>query len=183
MRFSPFLLAGAALTLVGCDSSPLAVDSPNQMPAAAVVPQSQGVAPVVLNTWQTSSGVLTITGWCDQSAGIASVSAPGSGVARYMGHFEIQQSGCLNLATNAITNGEATLVAANGDEVHWTYEGEPVQAEPPTSDLHYVIVGGTGRFANAEGEMDIRVVFPTTTTWVSTGTGWMQYAASDRSNH
>lgn len=44
-----------------------------------------------------------------------------------------------------------------------------------------VVPGGTGRFARAEGLMDVRVVHPTPSTWESTGSGWVRHYASDRS--
>lgn len=62
--------------------------------------------------------------------------------------------------------GEATLVAANGDEVHIQYVGMGAPFEPgqvlelPPCDFE--IVGGTGRFAGAEGHgtLAIRALVP-----------------------
>ena len=53
-----------------------------------------------------------------------------------------------------------TLVAANGDEVHLTYAGTcdplpPSVGETLTCNTDSVIVGGTGRFANATGEAQV----------------------------
>jgi hypothetical protein len=179
MRISTILLAGAVLSLVGCEASPLAVGPSNQTAATAVVSQAQGVAPVV-SLKQTSSGQLISSGSC--GAGVLLVSVPGTGVASHIGRFEIDQTNCLNGTTGAVTNGVATLVAANGDEVHMTYDGQTVALAPQTLDLDYVITGGTGRFASAEGALDMRVILTSPTTWTSTGSGWIQYAASDRSN-
>lgn len=182
MRFSTILLAGALVTLVGCDSTPLAVGPSDQTAAAVVVPQSQGVAPVVVGTKQTSTGQLIPDGWCNQAGGIARFSAPGSGVASHIGRFDLEQTQCTDLTSFAVTSGEATMVAADGDEIYMTYEGQAVDSDPLTLALDYVAVGGTGRYANAEGEIHVRVVFTSDTTWTSTGTGWLQYAASDKSN-
>jgi hypothetical protein len=58
---------------------------------------------------------------------------------------------------DTITGGTMTLMAANGDVVHITYNGcapPPVQGIPSTVVVTgtFTINGGTGRFANARGE-------------------------------
>lgn len=181
MHPSPFLLAGAVLILIGCKADPLAVAPLD--PTAEVVPHSSGGTPPTLRIKQTSSGESVPLGWCDQAAGVALGSSPGTGIGSHIGYFEVEQTACLNLATGAVTDGVATLFAKNGDELYMTYTGQPVPGlDPPTFDLITVIVGGTGRFANAEGEMNIRVVDVSPTTWTSSGSGWIRYSASDRSD-
>ena len=89
-------------------------------------------------------------------------SAPGSGTATHIGRFRVEQTVCLNLATGVMTDGEATLIAANGDELYGTWNGTPVPGLTlPTWQLSYVITGGTGRFARAEGEEVQLLVKPT----------------------
>jgi hypothetical protein len=71
-------------------------------------------------------------------------------------------------------NGRMTLVAANGDELHLTYEavsdpaGIPAPGTVITVTSDNVIVGGTGRFANATGEAQGTAVV----TFTGLGTPW-----------
>lgn len=174
----------AAVTLAACESATApstAVDESNQ---AAVLSGSANSAavPIELRIKQVSSGETQVIGWCDEAAGVVIHAAPGTGTATHIGRFEVQQTQCVNPATGAATDGVATLTAANGDEMYMTYDGQFVPGvEPPTVDLFYTLNGGTGRFTHAEGEIAIRVVFTSPSTWVSTGSGWISYSASDRS--
>jgi hypothetical protein len=87
----------------------------------------------------------------------------------------------MNLATAVVTEGVATVFSANGDEIYLTYRGHVLPGiEPLTADPHYDASGGTGRFAGAEGEMEVRVEHPTPETWTSRGSGWIRYSAWDR---
>ena len=80
-----------------------------------------------------------------------------SGVASHLGLATMVSNHCTPPA-NAITGGHMTLVAANGDELHVTYSGTcsappfPPVGEVLTCSTESVIVGGTGRFADATGE-------------------------------
>lgn len=80
-----------------------------------------------------------------------------SGTASHLGLVTMVSNHCTPPA-NAITGGQMTLVAANGDELHMTYSGTcSAPPFPPvggviTCSTDNVIVGGTGRFADATGE-------------------------------
>jgi hypothetical protein len=103
----------------------------------------------------------------------------GSGTASHLGRVSMTSSHCTP-APDAFT-GRMTIVAANGDELYMTYSGtsEPL---PPVGGVilapsHNVIVGGTGRFADATGEADftalvtfagLGVPLPITWTWDGT---------------
>ena len=107
----------------------------------------------------------------------------GSGTASHLGFVSMSSSHCTP-ATNVIAGGQMTLVAANGDEVHTTYSGTcnpfplPPVGETITCTTPGVIVGGTGRFANATGEAHMTAlvtwtgfgapVLPATWTWDGT---------------
>jgi hypothetical protein len=176
-----------AAVLAACDSptrpDPLSVDPPIQ---AAVLPSStnataRAIAPV-LSVEQVSKGEGQIIGWCDEAAGVGRESAPGAGTATHIGHFEVLQTHCIDFATGAVTGGVATLTAADGDEIHFTYDGQFVpEVAPPTVDLLYTVTSGTGRFTNSTGEIAMRVMQTSQTTWTSRGTGWISYLAEDRS--
>jgi hypothetical protein len=180
------ILAGTALVLllVGCtDADPVGVpDSVTQTAlSAAGALHLPGIGGAVARpVQQTSTGVLWPIGFCDETAGIARWWIEGSGTASHVGRFNIGKSMCLDPVTGSVTDGDGVLVAANGDRVHMVFTGQVVQSEPPTFELLYEIVGGTGRFENARGELAIRTVLTSESTWTSSGSGWMSYNASDR---
>lgn len=105
----------------------------------------------------------------------------GSGVASHLGSISMVSDHCFALP-NLDTGGHQTIVAANGDELHMTYEGTsdpaiPVPGEIITVTTEGVIVGGTGRFANATGEAHVIALvtfigfglrWPVTWTWEGT---------------
>ena len=183
MRTHILLLAGAA-ALVACESAtePAGLDASAQEAVqfdAAAGPLAAGLVPREFKL--TSEGVAVPLGWCDEAAGVAYVAVPGEGTMTHVGRFELEQAGCVNLATGAVTDGQGILTAANGDKIYLAYEGSAVNLDPLTYELHYVTTGGTGRFSRAEGESDFVVVYTSETTWIAEGGGWIRYAASDRS--
>lgn len=106
-----------------------------------------------------------------------------SGTASHLGLVTLVSNHCTPPA-NEITGGQMTLVAANGDELHMTYSGTctappfPPVGEVLTCSTDNVIVGGTGRFADATGEAQVTAYvtnagfgapeWPITFTWVGT---------------
>jgi hypothetical protein len=183
MRKITLLLAWTAL--LGCDagSDPLGVD-----PSAAQLSEvPEHVAAIALHMFplkEVSSGSSDFIGWCDAAAGVVFASAPGSGTATHIGQFRIEHTLCLNLVTGEMTEGEATVIGGNGDELYMKFHGPLVPGlTPPTWQLAFVVTGGTGRFVGAEGAFDIRLVKPTESTWETTGVGWLRYYASDRSGN
>jgi hypothetical protein len=128
-------------------------------------------------------GESRVIGWCDESAGVALVLVTGVGTMTHVGRFETEQTACNSLVTGEITDGEAVSMAANGDETHMTWSGRVVPGvEPQTLELTYLFDGGTGRFVHARGRIDFVVVYTSETDWVASGTGWISYEASDRSD-
>lgn len=184
MRTRSLLIGALVVLLTGCESAsePVAVD-PMANAAAPAANGADKAPPTAHRFTQTSRGTTQPIGWCDEAAGVASIEAPGSGTGSLDGRFETYQTMCVDMVTGAVTDGASTVITANGDEISFTFAGEAVPGTTlPTWDLAYRVVGGTGRFANAEGEGDMRVVNPSPSTWVSTGTGWLRYSASDRSH-
>jgi hypothetical protein len=96
-----------------------------------------------------------------------------SGVASHLGLVSMTGSHCPLLDGRSV-GGQMTLVAANGDELYMTFEGvsDPVGLPPPGTVITFtsdnVIVGGTGRFANATGEVHETVLV----TFTGLGTPW-----------
>lgn len=83
-----------------------------------------------------------------------------SGTARHLGSVSISASHCTPVA-DVLTGGQWTFVAANGDELYMTYTGTcspfplPPVGETITCHTMNEIVGGTGRFTNATGEVHV----------------------------
>lgn len=134
-------------------------------PAAA----SQG-ADVERPLAETSSGVLSFTGNC--TAGVV-VEAQGTGTSTHIGRFEVALTWCLNTSTGAISDAAATVTSANGDRVQLTGAGQAVSSDELA--FAFDIVGGTGRFTGASGQLDISAILGAAGTWTSSGTGWMSY--------
>jgi hypothetical protein len=90
-----------------------------------------------------------------QNTGCSAVNAPtidtrGSGIGTQMGEFSLTQQ--TNLAT---FNGSAHWVVANGDGIDSTFIASPDFSTQPlgyiTVTETHTIIGGTGRFAGAQG--------------------------------
>ncbi len=181
------LLLVVAAALVACDDATgpdtavPSADETAQLSSAAASPVSDG--PIVHRVRVVSEGDFVPLGWCDEAAGLLRAAAPAVGTMTHVGRFDLQQAGCIDLATGLITGGQGVMTAANGDEIHVTYSGRILPGVvPQTMELAYVGNGGTGRFAHAASEVSILVIFTSETTWVSEGGGWLSYSASDRSD-
>ena len=97
-----------------------------------------------------------------------------SGTASHLGLASFSSNHCFALP-NLITEGQGTFVAANGDELYLTYVGTCNPPDFATCITDNVVVGGTGRFANATGEFQITALItniapprPVTLTWEGT---------------
>ena len=90
---------------------------------------------------------------------VLTVEVHGTGHATHLGRLTGDQSNCAAPlgTTFAITDGEFTLTAANGDQIVGTYFGELVPLAPPlfSIDGPFTITGGTGRFTGATGGGDV----------------------------
>lgn len=80
----------------------------------------------------------------------------GSGRFTHLGLTSAVATHCIHPETLAFARGRMTLTAADGDELHGTYEGVTTFVEPPMAGWADVIVfaGGTGRFVSASGQVD-----------------------------
>jgi len=90
---------------------------------------------------------------------LLTVEVHGTGPSTHLGRLTVDQSNCAAPlgTTFAITDGEFTLTAANGDRIVGTYSGELVPLAPPlfSIDGPFTITGGTGRFTGATGGGDV----------------------------
>lgn len=79
-----------------------------------------------------------------------------SGWLTHMGQAEYLSTHCSTSDGQALVNGEATLVAEDGDEVWLTYSAELLGTFSPPEVVYLTrnrVVGGTGRFEHAHGEI------------------------------
>jgi hypothetical protein len=100
-----------------------------------------------------------------------------TGTLSHLGLAQLRTTHIPNLATGALEQGTFTIVAANGDEIHGTYEGTATYDEVRPDLVHgaatFVISGGTGRFDGATGT--ITATFLETIddpTWASAKVAW-----------
>lgn len=110
-----------------------------------------------------------------------------TGNASHLGRMSLHSEHC-PLLDGGITEGTMIFVAANGDQLHTTYEGTATPLPPNIGDPIYVTVdmmvdpaASTGRFAGAEGEIVLHaeLVFEgigdPAWPWVGSWTGTLSY--------
>jgi len=109
------------------------------------------------------------------------------GNASHLGNMSLHGDHC-PLLDGGIIEGTMVFFAANGDELHTTYEGAATLLPPNIGDPIYVTVymtvdpaASTGRFVGAEGEivLDAELVFEgigdPAWPWAATWTGTLSY--------
>jgi hypothetical protein len=106
----------------------------------------------------------------------------GSGLVTHLGRVTGVGSNCteLALATDAVDiwDGLATYVAADGSSIQTTYEGtqDPPAAGTAVAVTVHTVTGGTGRFANANGQWTVTgSVNFATGTFVGELAGWLSH--------
>ena len=90
--------------------------------------------------------------------GVLTLTGSGVGHASHLGNVTASTTETLDLVTSpggvVIRDGRMVMVAANGDELHWAYDGVgslPDAQGVSTFSGTFLITGGTGRFADATG--------------------------------
>lgn len=124
----------------------------------------------------------------DCGQGKLKVDVEGSGQGTHIGQYTIVRHHCFNLATAAIEDGYFEQTAANGDKLWGTYSGTTTDVLEFDEDgspvvvvisSPWAIIGGTGRFANAEGAGNAVGVFNIVTKEGNFDMdGWISYSAS-----
>ena len=82
----------------------------------------------------------------------------GEGNATLMGKTTIYERYCVDEYGVPILFVEGYMTAANGDRINTLAVDHWVDAETGTNYSSYAIIGGTGRFENAEGEVVTSIV-------------------------
>jgi hypothetical protein len=90
--------------------------------------------------------------------GVFTVTTSGVGHSSHLGKVTFSTTETLDFITSpeglVVRDGRMAMVAANGDELHWAYEGTgslPDAAGVSALTGTFVVTGGTGRFTDATG--------------------------------
>ena len=125
----------------------------------------------------TLAGTATVT---PLEAPMVAVEIHATGTATYLGRFTLHAPHVVNQATLSAV-GTYLLTAANGDTITADLVGTATMVEPPnviSITETATVTGGTGRFAGANGSLQVERIF-NRATGVTTGTlqGWISFSA------
>jgi hypothetical protein len=108
-------------------------------------------------------------------------SMAGTGLVRHLGRVTWTSEHCFQLFAGTFGDAEVVITAANGDQLHATYDG--AMTSETTFAETMTILGGTGRFAGASGVVSESGWFDPDSGYMEVdGTGWIAYDASSRSD-
>jgi hypothetical protein len=113
----------------------------------------------------SDSGGYTVPGTC--TPGVFQVVISGTGHGTHVGRYHYDANECYDPVENTV-NGEFTVTAANGDTLFGIYSGT---CTGNTCGEAAVIEGGTGRFAGAQGQLDVNVIVTGPDTYSETASG------------
>lgn len=166
------------LTLVGCAGGAPAVAGPDAPSAVRASEMAQ------------AHGALPIGGRCELTFNPPPLPLPpvhhqidtGTCWFSHLGRTALYGVQDIVFATGT-QSGERTFTAANGDVLRAVHAGRSAPSGPGLVSFTTTItfVGGTGRFANARGQMTgAGTANLITRTTLVTNEGWIAYEASDR---
>lgn len=108
----------------------------------------------------------------------------GRGNVTHLGRVDVAGSTCLDFSSGELREGLVSYTAANGDVLHLRFDGFLVIGTDGSlgGGGGLWVIGGTGRFASASGELTYSIESGSLTTLAGTleGEGWITYDASDR---
>jgi hypothetical protein len=141
--------------------------------AMAAAPENQGVGTVPRFISGIMDGRFTFEQWGEEWWEIDTLGDV-VGTLRHLGLAQMYTRHTPNL-DGTLSNGEFTIVAANGDEIRGTYTGagEWISDTEVLGAATFLIVEGTGRFTEVSGT--INVAFLETfddPTWASAKVTW-----------
>jgi hypothetical protein len=185
-----FLLFAAAIMLFGSCEKDVSLSASNHSDAAlkkyadiasnalsssnngAVNPQEIIDGQVTRPLKNSGSGTISYyPGGC--GAGTLQLISVGTGNSTALGAFTQTTTVC-------ITNGVPTSVvgvgiAANGDALNYIFTGQGIDPATGFTYQDYIIAGGSGRFANASGNITLLYSVRTPTNFTYTGEGTITY--------
>ena len=137
--------------------------------------------------WSGPFQIVPDATWCAGLEGYVGVAVTSGGRGSHLGSLTGWGRHCYDLVTGDLTGGVGAFVAANGDEVHFTYAGQiyPISATEVLIVATQVIDGGTGRFTHATGQLTSECLAEFTSEFAGVVTeshdvGVISYDASDR---
>jgi hypothetical protein len=120
-----------------------------------VAPAAPAAAETPFKSRLTAHAVFVPT----STPGVLAGTVSGAGHATHLGRVTLATTEIIDFASSPgtllILDGRMVMVAANGDELRWSYSGTGTL--PPDADGNialsgtFVITGGTGRFSDASG--------------------------------
>jgi hypothetical protein len=172
-RRTTILLALTLTLLTGCADPPA---------ITADDPAFQAVA------GHSSSGARPISGRCETTFNPPPLPPPpihtqtdvGTCTLAHLGRSLFHSVKQIDFTTGTQTTTEASFTAANGDILRAVGSGSSAPAGPGQIGFSAALTftGGTGRFADAHGEVEVRgVATLATTSAVLEMTGWIEYGA------
>jgi hypothetical protein len=137
-------------------------------------PNGNSISGVTRPLKDSGSGTTSlIPGGC--GVGTFQVSANGTGISTALGSFTQTTSFCMNSSFEPISTPTGVGIAANGDKLNYTFVGTGTDPETGFTYQNYIFSGGTGRFANATGNVTLLYSVRTQTNYAYTGTGTITY--------
>ncbi|MCA0932431.1 hypothetical protein LCM02_08210 [Lutimonas saemankumensis] len=153
-----FLVAGAFFLFVSCQSEDLPIDEAAKSAKAKKVTKN-----ITFNSYQGLIEYVPDTLGCDLL-----FLQTGYGQASHIGAYTFVNTACFTPL--GLTGFKGVMIAANGDEIHYTTADPFVECEndeipipgycpgePAT--FNYDITGGTGRFLGATGSLEFYGIF------------------------
>ena len=150
-----FLVVGAFLLFVSCQSEDLSIDEAAKSAKAKKVTKN-----ITFNSYQGLIEYFENTGGCDLQ-----FVQKGYGQASHIGAYTFENTACFT--ETGLTGFVGVMIAANGDEIHYTSAEVFVECENnpygycpgEIATFNYDITGGTGRFYEAKGWLKFKGVF------------------------
>lgn len=147
-RISVVSVAMVVVLATGCDQAATTVVGPDLALSSQLLRSDQTV-PFKTNNYSFNIIASVPEASCD---GDNRVYLAGEGTATHLGIFTIAFSFC-SRPNGILEDGQGAFVAANGDRLQFSFEGNSVFAPPSTVNFtsFATFAGGTGRFENAAG--------------------------------
>jgi hypothetical protein len=193
MKVYVLLLIGVILAATACERDPAVSDQITSLEryteafnhyqpdiTLPEVSRNQGRDVTRTIVFQWSSGIVYVVpnpDYCGDFSPPLQIVADGSGIASHLGLLSVINLACVDELGNFISPVYGFMTAANGDEIH-SQMGAPYPDldNPPNFYYPYTIIGGTGRFEGASGNVTMYGITDFVEgVWDLTGEGEITY--------